>query len=137
MRLRSLHCKSREPLSGKVWNKGKNFSFILRLPTKSIEISARKLGQRHKKSRGSPLLGIGYDDIKVLLDCLRFIPKLLFRNAINDFTGEIVSFLFVYLVDVSSITNVSTVLFPKRIVLKVACFFYKRKIRIAAICLGL
>ena len=63
MRLWSLHCKYREPLSRKVWNKDKNFSFILRLPTTSIGISARKLGQRHKKAEGLPLLGIGYDDI--------------------------------------------------------------------------
>lgn len=32
--------------------------------------------------------------LKVLLDCPRFIPKLLFRKAINDFTGEIVSLNF-------------------------------------------
>ena len=70
--------------------------------------------------------------------CLRFLPEFLFRKAINGFVCKIVSLLFVYRVDVSSVTNVCTVLFPKRIVRDwVACFFYKRKIRIAAICLGL
>ena len=54
--------------------------------------------------------------LKVLLDCPRFIPKLLFRKAINDFTGEIVSSLFVYRIDVSSVTNVTAVLSPKWIV---------------------
>ena len=39
--------------------------------------------------------------------------------------------------DVSSVTNVCTVLFPKRIVPLGRMLFYKRKIRIAAICLGL
>ena len=54
--------------------------------------------------------------LKVLLDCIRFISKLLFRNAIAGFVCKIVSLLFVYRVDVSSVTNVCTVIFPKRIV---------------------
>ena len=49
--------------------------------------------------------------------CPRFIPEFLFRKAINGFVCKIVSLLFVYRVDVSSVTNVCTVLFPKRIVL--------------------
>ena len=52
----------------------------------------------------------------MLCGCPRFIPELLFRNAITGFVCKIVSHLFVYCVDVSSVTNVCTVLFPKRIV---------------------
>ena len=73
----------------------------------------------------------------MLCGCPRFIPELLFRNAIASFVCKIVSLLFVYRVDVSSVTNVCTVLFPKRIVRLGAPYFYKRKIRIAVICLGL
>ena len=73
----------------------------------------------------------------MLCGCPRFIPELLFRNAITGFVCKIVSLLFAYRADVSSVTNVCTVLFPKRIVHEVVCFFYKRKIRIAAICLVL
>ena len=74
----------------------------------------------------------------MLCGCPRFIPELLFRNAIAGFVCKIVSLLFVYRVDVSSVTNVCTVLFPKRIVLiRSPAFFYKRKVGIAAICLGL
>ena len=66
-----------------------------------------------------------------------FTLELLFRNAPYGFVGEIVSLLFAYRVDISSVTRVCAVHFSKRIVLSVVCFFYKRKIRIAAICLGL
>ena len=54
--------------------------------------------------------------LKVLLDCPRFIPKLQFRKAINGFACKVVSLLFVYRIDVSSVTNVCAVLFPKRVV---------------------
>ena len=74
----------------------------------------------------------------MLCGCPRFIPELLFRNAITGFVCKIVSLLFVYRVDVSSVTNVCTVLFPKRIVpFGATLIFIKRTIRIAAICLGL
>ena len=53
----------------------------------------------------------------MLCGCPRFIPEILFRKAINGFVCKIVSLLFAYRVDVSSVTNVCTVLFPKRIVL--------------------
>ncbi len=32
--------------------------------------------------------------------CLRGLPEFLFRKAINSFTGEIVSHLFVYRIDI-------------------------------------
>ena len=64
----------------------------------------------------------------MLCGCPRFIPELLFRKAINGFVCKIVSLLFVFRVDVPSVTNVCTVLFPKRIVLLGDPYFYKREI---------
>ena len=77
----------------------------------------KRLDNDTKKAEVLPLLGIGYDDIIGIVCCPRFIPELLFREAINGFVCKIVSLLFAYRVDVSSVTNVCTVLFPKRIVL--------------------
>ena len=60
----------------------------------------------------------------MLCGCPRFIPELLFRKAINGFVCKIVSLLFVYRVDVSSVTNVCTVIFPKRIVREGRMLFF-------------
>ena len=46
----------------------------------------------------------------MLCGCPRFIPELLFRKAINGFVCEIVSLLFVYRIDVSSITSILIIL---------------------------
>ena len=58
---------------------------------------------------------IAFNDSRLCF-CPQFLPELLFRKAITGFVCKIVSLLFVYRVDVSSVTNVCTVLFPKRIV---------------------
>ena len=42
---------------------------------------------------------IAFNDSRLCFS-LRFLPEFLFRNAINGFTGEIVSHLFVYCVDI-------------------------------------
>ena len=73
----------------------------------------------------------------MLCGCPRFIPELLFRNAITGFVCKIVSLLFVYRVDVSSVTNICTVLFPKRIVPKRATLiFIKEKSELQRFVLG-
>ena len=51
MRLWSLHCKYREPLSGKVWKEWKFFQKNLRLSCLSLP--------KTKKAEGLPLLDIG------------------------------------------------------------------------------
>ena len=54
----------------------------------------------------------------MLCGCPRFIPELLFRNAIAGFVGKIVSLLFVYRFDTLSVTSVYAVHLPKRAVPK-------------------
>ena len=54
--------------------------------------------------------------------CLRSLPELLFRKAITSFVCKIVSLLFVYRVDVSSVTSVSAVYLPKMTFNKEICF---------------
>ena len=96
MRFWSLHCKYREPLSGKVWEKDKNFSFILQLPMKSIGISARKLGQRHKKAEGLPLLDVGLGVWLCLPKTTLIIPQnLLFELNLMFCTQSRFTYYFV------------------------------------------
>ena len=137
MRLWSLYWSIVSLCPGRFGTRVKIFLF-LRLPTKSIGISVRKLGQRHKKAEGLPLLGIGYDDIIGIVWLSSFyswtsVQKSDKRFCLqNRFTLICVSCWCVECYKCLCCT------FPKEDSPTVATLiFYKRKVGIAAICLGL
>ena len=108
------------------------------LHKKDRDIQPKRLDNNTKKAEGLPLLGIGYDDIIDIVWLSSFyswtsVQKSDKRFCLqNRFTFICVSCWCVECYKCLYCT------FPKEdSPRKVAYFFYKRKIRIAAICLGL
>ena len=67
MRLWSLHCKYREPLSGKVWKEWKIFQKNLRLSCLSHP--------KTKKAEGLPLLDVGFMEWLCLSKTTSILPQ--------------------------------------------------------------
>ena len=131
MRLWSLHCKYRKPLSGKVWKEWKFFQKNCDCPVCPTQ---------KQKSRGiaSALIldfrGYGYACLKRP----RLFLKMHRLNWILCFAPKVASLFILYYTGWECVMSTLAIYFWKRDILKRAThFFYKGICWITAICLGL
>ena len=123
MRLWSLHCKYREPLSGKVWNEWKFFQKNLWLSCSSHP--------KTKKQRDC--LCFGLDSREYGYTCLKR-PRLFLKihrlNWILCFAPKVVSLIILYYTGWEGVISILTIYFRKRGILAASSFLHRNIVEI-------